>query len=91
MARYQTETLARWLRNPGADQYQPITAHAPRIGIHDVPAIAHVRTYLWDLADYYVQSVQAGVIWLAPKSKEQRKADREFVKAFTENKYGELA
>jgi len=35
-------------------------------GVHDTRAIEHVRTYLWDLEDYRVASVQAGVIWLVP-------------------------
>lgn len=61
------QTLKQWLRQPGADQHSPITSHSPSIGIHDVRAIDQVRTYLWDLADYYVQSVQGGVIWLGPR------------------------
>ena len=63
----RTNTLDSWLKMPGADQYRAITAHAPRIGIHDVPAMWPVRTYLWDLSDYRVESVQAGVIWLSPR------------------------
>lgn len=62
-------TLERWLKNPGADKYAPITVHAPAIGIHDVRSIDHVRTYLWDLTDYAVESVTGGVIWLRPKSR----------------------
>ena len=65
-------TLDQWLKQPGADQYRPITSHSPSIGIHDVRAIEHVRTYLWDLADYYVSSVQAGVIWLMPRTTEAK-------------------
>ncbi len=60
------KTLEQWLKNPGA--YQPITTHAPAIGIHDVRSIEHVRTYLWDLSDYHVSSVSGGVIWLVPKA-----------------------
>ena len=72
MARYQTQrtdkrTLSCWLRNLGANSYRPIMDHAPRVGIHDIDAIRHVRTYLWDLSDYHVECVQAGVIWLAPR------------------------
>ena len=66
------DTLAKWFGNPGARDYTPITDHAPRIGIHDSKAIEHVRTYLWDLADYRVDTVQAGVIWLAPRVTEWR-------------------
>ena len=65
--RNPSKTLAIWLKNPGADAYTPIMDHAPCIGIHDSRAIEHVRTYLWDLADYRVSSVQAGVIWLLPR------------------------
>lgn len=60
-------TLEQWLKNPGADKLRPIIDHAPSIGIHDTRAIEHVRTYLWDLSDYRVSSVQAGVVWLTPK------------------------
>ena len=60
-------TLDQWLKMPGADKYNPIRVHHPMIGVHDVSAIDHIRTYLWDLSDYYVTSVQAGVIWLQPK------------------------
>lgn len=67
MARYQQQRLADWLKNPGANAHTPIMEFAPRVGIHDSRAIEHIRTYLWDLADYRVESVQAGVIWLAPK------------------------
>ena len=62
-------TLANWLTFPGADKYAPIMAHDPLVGIHDVWAIDHVRTYLWDLSDYVVTAVQAGVIWLAPRER----------------------
>lgn len=60
------QLLSEWLK--GSSAYLPITDHAPRIGIHDTSAIEHVRTYLWDLADYRVDCVQAGVIWLAPRN-----------------------
>ncbi len=60
-------TLDKWLKQPGADKYEPFRANAGYVGIADVPAIGHVRTYLWDLSDYRVSSVQAGVIWLVPK------------------------
>jgi hypothetical protein len=63
MTRYM-QTLNEWLK--GADTV-PIIDHAPCIGIHDSRSIEHVRTYLWDLADYRVSSVQAGVIWLLPR------------------------
>mgnify|MGYP001606331381 CR=1 FL=1 len=59
--------LAQWLKQPGPDRYQPITAHSPSVGIHDVRAIEHSRTYLWGLDDYFVSSVSGGVIWLVPK------------------------
>ena len=59
--------LAQWLKNPGAREYTPILQHAPTVGIHDSRAIEHVRWELWDLEDYHVSSVQAGVIWLLPK------------------------
>ena len=62
--RYQT-TLEQWLKSTDANV--PITEHAPRVGIHDSRAIEHVRAYLWDLADYRVDVVQAGVIWLVPR------------------------
>jgi hypothetical protein len=63
-----TVTLNHWLNWPGPDRYRPIMDHAPAIGIHDVPAIAHDRTWLWALTDYRVSSVSGGVIWLIPRS-----------------------
>ena len=67
-AKQRTFTLAQWLRNPGADTYATDYAtNPPRVAIHDSRAIEHIRTYLWDLADYRVECVQAGVIWLAPR------------------------
>lgn len=64
MARYQKQRLEDWLRNPGT--LVPVVK-GQSIGIHDVRSIEHFRTYLWDLADYRVECVQAGMIWLAPK------------------------
>lgn len=60
-------TLEQWLRQPGPDKMQEIVAHTPAIGIHDGGAIAHQRTELWNLSDYYVSTVTGGVIWLCPK------------------------
>jgi hypothetical protein len=60
-------TLDQWLKQPGADAHKPIRHLADRVGIHDSRAIEHVRTYLWDLSDYRVDCVQAGVIWLVPR------------------------
>ena len=66
-------TLSQWLKQPGADQHEAIRLPklAPAVGIHDSQAIAHVRTYLWALTDYHVESVQAGVIWLRPRREVQ--------------------
>ena len=61
------QTLSQWLKQPGADAHKAITDVAGRVGIHDSRAIEHVRTYLWDLADYRVEAVQAGVVWLMPR------------------------
>ena len=61
------QTLAQWLKQPGTDQHEAIRNVPGRVGIHDSRAIEHVRTYLWDLADYRVEAVQAGVIWLMPR------------------------
>ena len=58
-------TLAQWLKGIGSNAYSPIVT-GPGVGIHDTSHIEHTRTYLWDLSDYYVSSVQAGVIWLLP-------------------------
>lgn len=60
-------TLAQWLKGIGSNAYAPIVT-GPGVGIHDTPHIAYTRTYLWDLSDYYVSSVQAGVIWLLPRT-----------------------
>jgi len=57
-------SLAEWLKQPGADQLAPIRTHSPVVGIHDTLAIAPMRTGLWNLEDYRVESVRAGVIWL---------------------------
>ena len=43
-----------------------LNMNTTQTGVHDTRAIEHVRTYLWDLEDYRVASVQAGVIWLVP-------------------------
>lgn len=59
-------TLEKWFKALGAG-VSPIMTHAPCVGIHDTRAIEKVRTYLWDLCDYYVSSVAAGVIWLLPR------------------------
>ena len=72
-ARY-TQTFDEWLT--GADTV-PIRDHAPvRIGIHDTRAIEHVRTWLWDLADYRVDTVQAGVIWLTLRATLEQTIER---------------
>ncbi len=60
--------LDQWLKNPGADKYAPIIKANGCVGIHDVGPIEQVRTYLWDLSDYFVSSVSGGVIWLVPKA-----------------------
>jgi len=75
--------LEQWLKNPGADQHEPILDHAPSIGIHDTRAIEHVRTYLWDLDDYHVSSVQAGVIWLVPRRLPKRSAHQSASQSMT--------
>lgn len=58
-------TLAQWLRQPGADAHEAIRNVPGLVGIHDVRAIEPIRWELWNLADYRVESAQAGVIWLA--------------------------
>ena len=57
-------TLAQWLRQPGADAHEAIRNVPGLVGIHDVRAIEPIRWELWNLADYRVESAQAGVIWL---------------------------
>jgi hypothetical protein len=58
------QTLREWLR--AWTTVRPIISHIPLVGIHDVKAIEHGRTWLFDLQDYRVQSISGGVIWLAP-------------------------
>ena len=60
-------TLAEWLRSPGASEHMPITTVAGRVGIHDSRAIERERWELWNLSDYRVDTVQAGVIWLVKR------------------------
>ena len=60
-------TLAEWLKNPGASEHTPITTVAGRVGIHDSRAIERERWELWNLSDYRVDTVQAGVIWLVKR------------------------
>lgn len=64
-------TLKQWLLQTGANKYFPLRSHAPSVGIHDTAALDAngVRSQLWGLSDYRVSTVQAGVIWLAPKEK----------------------
>jgi hypothetical protein len=58
-------TLTQWLRQLGADAHEAIRNVPGLVGIHDVRAIEPIRWELWNLADYRVESAQAGVIWLA--------------------------
>jgi hypothetical protein len=58
-------TLAQWLGR--SRKYKPLNGVGGSIGIHDTRDIEQDRTWLWALSDYRVNSVTAGVIWLAPK------------------------
>jgi hypothetical protein len=63
------KTLQEWLGLPGASEHTPITTVAGRVGIHDSRAIESERWDLWNLADYRVDCVQAGVVWLVKRAR----------------------
>ncbi len=63
------QTLMQWLAGIGMRGMIP-TYVGLAVVIPDSQAIAHSRTWLWDLADYRVTSATGGSIWLMPKDGE---------------------
>lgn len=58
-------TLTEWAKKP--EVKHKLVYAGLEMGVHDVNSIQPIRYELWNLTDYFVSAVQAGMIWLVPK------------------------